>query len=77
MTAPADPELMRRALRLAEHGWGRVHPNPLVGAIVVAADGRVIAEAWHQEFGGAQPNAPGEYRPALSIGKSNRTLSKD
>ena len=57
MTAPADPELMRRALRLAEHGWGRVHPNPLVGAIVVAADGRVIAEAWHQEFGGAHAEA--------------------
>lgn len=42
---------MRRALELAEGGWGRVHPNPLVGA-VVARDGRIIAEGHHQEFGG-------------------------
>ena len=26
---------MRRALALAERGWGRVSPNPLVGAVVV------------------------------------------
>ena len=29
---------MRRALELAERGWGRVSPNPLVGAVVRAAD---------------------------------------
>lgn len=47
----ADPELMRRALRLAERGWGRVHPNPMVGAIVVH-DGAVVAEGWHEQYGG-------------------------
>jgi diaminohydroxyphosphoribosylaminopyrimidine deaminase / 5-amino-6-(5-phosphoribosylamino)uracil reductase len=38
---------MRRALELAERGWGRVSPNPLVGAVLVR-DGRVVGEGWHQ-----------------------------
>lgn len=41
---------MARALELARRGWGRVHPNPLVGAVVVA-DGRVAGEGFHREFG--------------------------
>jgi diaminohydroxyphosphoribosylaminopyrimidine deaminase/5-amino-6-(5-phosphoribosylamino)uracil reductase len=41
-------EQMRRALELAERGWGRVSPNPMVGALVVAGDGRVIGEGWHE-----------------------------
>jgi len=43
---------MRHALELAERGWGRVHPNPLVGAVVVR-DGVVVGEGLHREFGGA------------------------
>ena len=42
---------MERAQRLAWHGWGRTHPNPLVGAVVLR-DGRVVGEGWHAEFGG-------------------------
>ncbi len=42
---------MDRALTLAWRGWGRVVPNPLVGAVVVKG-GKVIGEGWHQEFGG-------------------------
>jgi diaminohydroxyphosphoribosylaminopyrimidine deaminase / 5-amino-6-(5-phosphoribosylamino)uracil reductase len=38
---------MRRALELAERGWGRVSPNPLVGAVVVAGD-EVLGEGWHE-----------------------------
>lgn len=41
---------MRRALELAERGWGRVAPNPLVGAVVVR-EGEVVGEGWHAEFG--------------------------
>jgi diaminohydroxyphosphoribosylaminopyrimidine deaminase / 5-amino-6-(5-phosphoribosylamino)uracil reductase len=41
-----DADFMRRALRLAERGRGRTSPNPMVGAVVVAA-GRVIGEGWH------------------------------
>ena len=38
---------MRRALTLAERGWGRVSPNPLVGAVIVC-DGVVVGEGWHE-----------------------------
>lgn len=43
---------MRHAVELAERGWGRVHPNPLVGAVVVR-DGEIAGEGCHREFGGA------------------------
>ena len=43
---------MARALELAAHGWGRVHPNPMVGAVVVK-DGAIVGEGWHGEYGGA------------------------
>ncbi len=38
---------MHRALELAERGWGRVSPNPLVGA-VVAQGNEVLGEGWHE-----------------------------
>lgn len=47
---------MRRALELAERGWGRTNPNPLVGAVVVKAD-RIIAEAHHEHLGGPHAEA--------------------
>jgi diaminohydroxyphosphoribosylaminopyrimidine deaminase/5-amino-6-(5-phosphoribosylamino)uracil reductase len=43
---------MRRAVALAWRGWGRVQPNPLVGAVVLR-DGEVVGEGWHAEYGGA------------------------
>lgn len=47
-----DAGFMKRAVELAAAGWGRVHPNPLVGA-VVARDGVVVGEGAHREYGGA------------------------
>jgi diaminohydroxyphosphoribosylaminopyrimidine deaminase/5-amino-6-(5-phosphoribosylamino)uracil reductase len=54
----ADLEFMRRAIRLAMNGRGRVEPNPMVGCVIVK-DGRVIGEAYHGRFGGphAEPSA--------------------
>ncbi len=43
---------MRRALALAERGWGQTAPNPMVGAVVVR-DGLVVGEGWHARFGDA------------------------
>lgn len=43
---------MRRAMELAWRGWGRVSPNPLVGAVVLAG-GSVAGEGWHAEYGEA------------------------
>lgn len=42
---------MRRALTLARRAQGWVEPNPMVGAVLVR-DRRVVAEGYHQEFGG-------------------------
>jgi diaminohydroxyphosphoribosylaminopyrimidine deaminase/5-amino-6-(5-phosphoribosylamino)uracil reductase len=47
---------MGRALELALRGWGRVAPNPLVGAVLLR-DGQAIAEGWHAEFGGPHAEA--------------------
>jgi diaminohydroxyphosphoribosylaminopyrimidine deaminase/5-amino-6-(5-phosphoribosylamino)uracil reductase len=41
---------MERALALARRGWGRVAPNPLVGAVLLR-DGEVIGEGYHAEYG--------------------------
>lgn len=41
---------MRRAIALAKKGGGFVHPNPLVGCVVVK-DGQVIAEGYHEKYG--------------------------
>ncbi len=46
-----DRELLSRAVELARNGMGRVHPNPIVGA-VIARDGEVVGEGWHEQFGG-------------------------
>jgi diaminohydroxyphosphoribosylaminopyrimidine deaminase/5-amino-6-(5-phosphoribosylamino)uracil reductase len=43
-------EAMRRAIQLGWTGWGRVHPNPMVGAVVLQ-DGISVAEGVHAEFG--------------------------
>lgn len=48
----ADLRFMRRALALAERGWGQVAPNPLVGAVLVR-DGRVVGEGYHAAYGEA------------------------
>jgi diaminohydroxyphosphoribosylaminopyrimidine deaminase/5-amino-6-(5-phosphoribosylamino)uracil reductase len=49
---------LTRALELAERGRGTTHPNPVVGAVVMA-DGRVVGEGWHERKGGphAEVNA--------------------
>jgi diaminohydroxyphosphoribosylaminopyrimidine deaminase/5-amino-6-(5-phosphoribosylamino)uracil reductase len=41
---------MERALALARRGWGRVAPNPLVGAVLLR-EGEVIGEGYHAEYG--------------------------
>lgn len=47
-----DNELyMRRAIALAENGKGFASPNPMVGAVIVSPDGRIIGEGWHRRCG--------------------------
>ncbi|MGH7650288.1 MAG: bifunctional diaminohydroxyphosphoribosylaminopyrimidine deaminase/5-amino-6-(5-phosphoribosylamino)uracil reductase RibD [Gemmatimonadaceae bacterium] len=47
-----DAEYMRRALALAQQGWGQTAPNPMVGAVVVK-DGTIVGEGSHARFGDA------------------------
>jgi diaminohydroxyphosphoribosylaminopyrimidine deaminase / 5-amino-6-(5-phosphoribosylamino)uracil reductase len=62
-----DIGYMHAALRLAEKGWGRVQPNPIVGAVVVL-DREVVGEGFHGEFGG--PHA--EVEAIRAAGESAR-----
>src|ERR1035441_3612761 len=47
-----DRTHLERAIELARNGAVAVKPNPVVGA-VVARDGKVLGEGWHEQFGGA------------------------
>jgi len=54
VVGPADDDrYMARALALAARGRGRTSPNPMVGAVVVDADGRVVGEGYHERAGAA------------------------
>ena len=44
---PEPETFMRRALELAARGRGRVAPNPMVGAVIVAGD-EVVGEGWYE-----------------------------
>ena len=45
---------MKHALYLAQAGRGKVHPNPLVGAVLVQC-GEVVGRGWH--LGPGEPHA--------------------
>jgi diaminohydroxyphosphoribosylaminopyrimidine deaminase/5-amino-6-(5-phosphoribosylamino)uracil reductase len=47
-----DAEYMRRALALAQQGWGQAAPNPMVGAVVVR-DSVIVGEGYHARYGEA------------------------
>lgn len=67
-----DAMSMARALDLGWRGWGRVHPNPLVGAVVLDASGAVVGEGWHAAFGG--PHAERAALDAAGAAASGGTL---
>lgn len=46
------PSVMRRAFELAAQGHGLVEPNPMVGAVLVDRNLRLIGEGFHQRYGG-------------------------
>lgn len=49
-----DTDRMRlaRAVELATRGRGAVHPNPMVGCVIVSPAGEVVGEGWHARYGG-------------------------
>ena len=42
-----DEVYMRRCLQLAKNGRQNAKPNPMVGAVIVSEDGRIIGEGYH------------------------------
>ena len=42
---------MIRAIRLASLGMGSTSPNPLVGAVIIDKNGKLISEGFHQKAG--------------------------
>ncbi|MDE3270354.1 MAG: bifunctional diaminohydroxyphosphoribosylaminopyrimidine deaminase/5-amino-6-(5-phosphoribosylamino)uracil reductase RibD [Pseudomonadota bacterium] len=61
LVAPSDPAIgahisaddaKQLAYHLAFSGLGYVAPNPLVGCVIVSADGRLLGRGAHQTFGG-------------------------
>lgn len=65
-----DRKFMQRALQLASLGAGFVSPNPQVGAVITAPDGRIIGEGWHRRYGG--PHA--EVNAVRSVAEADRAL---
>ena len=56
---------MRRCILLACNGRQNAKPNPMVGAVIVSADGRIIGEGYHVRCGQghAEVNAFASVRP--------------
>ena len=46
-----DEKFMRRCIQLAKNGQQKAKPNPMVGAVIVSADGRIIGEGYHVRCG--------------------------
>ena len=56
---------MRRCIQLAKNGQLNAKPNPMVGAVIVSAEGRIIGEGYHVRCGEghAEVNAFASVRP--------------
>lgn len=65
-----DERYMRRCLQLAANGLLTTKPNPMVGAVIVAADGRIIGEGFTSPVGG--PHA--EVNAFASVCKADEAL---
>ena len=46
-----DEIYMRRCLQLAKNGQLLAKPNPMVGAVIVSHEGKIIGEGYHVRCG--------------------------
>lgn len=67
-----EEKYMRRALQLARLGYGRVSPNPMVGAVIVSG-GRIIGEGFHRRWG----EGHAEVNAINSVSADNESLLSD
>lgn len=67
-----ERKYMERALELAAHGRGYTSPNPMVGAVITASDGRIIGEGYHRRCG----EGHAEVNAIASVKAADRELLK-
>ena len=46
-----DEKFMHRCIQLAKNGQQNAKPNPIVGAVIVSGEGRIIGEGYHVRCG--------------------------
>lgn len=65
-----DEMYMRRCLQLAGNGRQNAKPNPMVGAVIVSGDGRIIGEGYHVRCG----EGHAEVNAFASVSKADEAL---
>ncbi len=68
-----DEKFMSRCLQLARCGILGVKQNPMVGAVIVSPEGRIIGEGYHVHFG----EGHAEVNAFLSVKEKDINLLKD
>ncbi len=68
-----DEKYMRRCLQLARNGQQNAKPNPMVGAVIVSAEGRIIGEGYHVRCG----EGHAEVNAFASVRTEDEPLLKD
>ena len=68
-----DEMYMRRCLQLATNGKLLAKPNPMVGAVIVSNEGRIIGEGYHVRCG----EEHAEVNAFASVRKEDESLLSD
>ena len=68
-----DEKFMRRCIQLALNGRQNAKPNPMVGAVIVSADGRIIGEGYHVRCG----EGHAEVNAFASVSQNDEALLKE
>lgn len=68
-----DEKYMRRCIQLALNGRQNAKPNPMVGAVIVSADGRIIGEGYHVRCG----EGHAEVNAFASVSQKDEALLKE
>ena len=69
----ADEKYMRRCLQLARNGQLLAKPNPMVGAVIVSKEGRIIGEGYHVRCG----EGHAEVNAFASVRKEDEALLRE
>lgn len=68
-----DEKYMRRCLQLARNGQQLAKPNPMVGAVIVSKEGRIIGEGYHVRCG----KGHAEVNAFASVRKEDEALLRE